>query len=134
MASNYIGLPGSGIVDPTNVSNANYEYKQASLQTVTNAEAEIYRDVVAGLGIFLYEVRVIGVQSSEANAVFKRSFTVYKTVDALSILAIQSDYTFKTDSSWAVNIVNDGDVAIKVTGAISETVNWVFTLTKTMGA
>lgn len=133
MASKYIGLPGTGAVDPTAVGNAHYQYNQASIQTQNNSPTEIYRDGVTEDGIYLFEIRVVGVQSATANAVFKRSFTVYRVGGLLSILAVQSDYTFKTDAGWTIAIVNDGAVTVSVTGHPSENVNWVLTVTKTMG-
>ncbi|MEZ0208596.1 MAG: hypothetical protein ACAH17_00260 [Candidatus Paceibacterota bacterium] len=93
----------------------------------------MYRDQVERDGVYLYELRVIGVQSATANAAFKRSFTVYRSGGATSILAVQSDYTFKTNASWGLSILNDGDVVVNVVGDDLAPINWVLSLTKTMG-
>lgn len=126
-----------GPFDPTTVSNNHYQYLQGTVQTTDDSPTVVYSDTVSGDGIYLYEAKVVGVEvgavGAPDNAVFKRSFTVYKEATNLTILDIQSDYSHKTDSSWSLSVTeNSGDIILTVVGSVLETVKWAATITKTM--
>jgi hypothetical protein len=134
MASVLINIPGTGPVDPLSIKNAHYEYQQATTDTVDNTATLLYLDLISENGVYLYEVRVVGIESEVSNAVFKRSFTAYKNDSGLFILTPQSDYTQKTDPTWSLQIMSEGSgVALKVVGSASAQIHWVATVTKTIG-
>jgi hypothetical protein len=127
-------IPGIGLVDPTSIQNANYEFKQAVVDTSDNSLTVLYADPISEAGVYLYEVRIVGIESVTSNAVFKRSFTAYKTDTSLTILTPQSDYTQKTNPAWNVAITSDSNnVLINVMGSESANIHWVTSITKTMG-
>jgi hypothetical protein len=63
MASVLINIPGTGPVDPLSIKNAHYEYQQATTDTVDNTATLLYLDLISENGVYLYEVRVVGIES-----------------------------------------------------------------------
>lgn len=123
----------SPVTDPTKVRNANYEYLQNGVTTTDGTTTTAYTDTLIDDGIYMYELRTVGVNSAFNFASFRRTFTVYRTAGTATVLDISSDYTKRTDAAYGVSInSNNSSIIVSVTGKNTQTIRWFATLTKTM--
>ena len=119
----------TGKLKVDNASKANYELRQAEVQTTDATATTVQTIAVPTDSEILVEARVLGRRASNGNsAAYVRTARFKNVGGTVTIHNLQTDYTSEDVGAWNATLIASGTNAIvQVVGAASSTIDWAVT-------